>query len=301
MPGFSVVIPCHNEKENIPLVHERVCAQLSDFEILFIDDGSNDGSLKVLEQLAAADDRVKYLSFSRNFGLDAAFHAGFKYASKQWIIQIDADLQSPPEEIPRLVEKALTGFDIVFARRKNRQDSLTKRMGSLFQHLIAIHLFKIDFPLGASTFRVVDSRLAKKVISRRSAYPYFLVDSVRMGARYAFVDVAHEPRRAGKSKFPLLKSLRVTGRLLLGHSLAPLKAFPIAAALAVLALLILPQSVSWPLVLCLVLAGLCVLALYLGRIVEEAAFDNLYYVRAANIPIDAQDDLFGARMPSGVN
>lgn len=293
MPDFSVVIPCHNEDGNVRLVYERVCAQLTDFEIIFIDDGSTDGTLPILEQLAESDERVKYLSFTRNFGLDAAFHAGFKYASKQWIIQIDADLQSPPEEIPKLVEKALTGFDIVFARRSGRQDGLVKKLGSLLQHLIAIHIFKIEFPLGASTFRIIKTEVAKKVISRRTAYPYFLAECMRMGAKVAFVNVTHSARNAGRSKFTLLKSLLATARLLVGHSLVPLNFFALVTLLAVPAFLFLPQKLSLPIVLCLLSAGLWIQACYIARIVRDLAFDNLYYVRESNLAVDAKDNLFG--------
>lgn len=301
MPDFSVVIPCHNEEGNISHIYDRVCAQLEDFEIIFIDDGSTDGSLPILEQLAANDERVKYISFTRNFGLDAAFHAGFKYASKQWIIQIDADLQSPPEEIPKLIEKALNGFDIVFAHRQNRRDSLTKRLGSFFQHLIAIHLFKIEFPRGASTFRIVNSQVAKKVISRRTAYPYFLAECMRIGVNYTFVEVAHNARKASRSKFTFLKSLRLTGQLLLGHSLVPLNLFSFITLFAVLAFFLMPQNISLPIVLCLISAGLWVHGCYIARILREGAFHNLYYVRDSNIPIDTQDNLFGVDRPSAVN
>ncbi len=300
MPDFSVVIPCHNEEENVRLIYERVCAQLSDFEIIFVDDGSTDGTLPILVQLAESDERVKYLSFTRNFGLDAAFHAGFKYASKQWIVQIDADLQSPPEEIPKLVDKALTGFDIVFARRRNRQDSMMKKLGSRLQHLVAIHLFKIEFPLGASTFRVVKTEVAKKVISRRTAYPYFLAECLRVGVRFAFVDVAHSARHAGRSKFTFLASLRATAGLLVGHSTVPLQFFALATLVAVLAFALLPRTVSLPVVLCLISAGLWIQASYIARLVREGAFHNLYYVRDSNLAIDAEDSLFGADRPRAV-
>ena len=300
MPDLSVVIPCHNEEENLRLVYERVCAQLSDFEIIFVDDGSTDGTLPILMALAEEDQRVKYLSFTRNFGLDAAFHAGFKYASKQWIVQIDADLQSPPEEIPKLVDKALTGFDIVFARRRDRQDSVTKKLGSRLQHLVARHLFRIEFPAGASTFRVIRTAVAKKVIARRTAYPYFLAECLRVGVRFAFVEVAHSARNAGRSKFTLLASLRATARLLLGHSLVPLNVFSLVTLVAVLAFLLLPQTVSLPVVLCLISAGLWIQACYIGRLVREGAFHNLYYVRDSNLAIDAEDDLFGLAPPPAV-
>src|SRR4051794_5876494 len=100
--GLTVVLPCFNEGAGIRRTYTEICTALAgidDLEILLIDDGSRDDTLAVLRSLAAADARVRYLSLSRNFGLAAATSAGFRYASKPWIAQIDADLQNPPEEI----------------------------------------------------------------------------------------------------------------------------------------------------------------------------------------------------------
>lgn len=203
MASFSIVVPCLNEELNIEPLYERVSRQLSgvgDFEIIFVDDGSTDQTLARIKHFAAGDSRVKYISFSKNFGLEAAFRAGFKYASKQWIIQIDADLQSPPEEIPKLIAKARQGYDVVFALRRDRQDSLLKTWGSKGQHLVAAYLFKINMPRGASTFRIIDSRVAKKIICKKTAHPYFLPECLAVGAKYAFVEVTHQPRTANPNR-----------------------------------------------------------------------------------------------------
>src|SRR5215468_9699397 len=101
--GVTVVVPCLNEAANIRAVYRAVTAELSgyDVELLFVDDGSTDGTLPELRVLAERDDRVRYLSFSRRFGYDAAFSAGFLYARRPWAVQLDADLQFPPAQARR--------------------------------------------------------------------------------------------------------------------------------------------------------------------------------------------------------
>ena len=295
MASFSVVVPCFDEEHNIKPLYDRVCQQLAEigeFEIIFIDDGSRDQTLPIIKQLAADDSRVKYISFSQNFGLEAAFRAGFKYAAKQWIIQIDADLQSPPEEIPKLIDKARQGYDIVFALRKNRQDSLLKRWGSKSQHFIATHIFKIKMPHGASTFRIIDSRVAKKIIHKQTAQPYFLPECLAVGARYTFVEVEHHPRTAGKSKFNFIKSIQATKDLLIGHSLMPLNFFLFVALIASTSSIILPLNILLVISLTLFSFGLWINASYIARLVSEVTSQKLYFTREANIPIDPADDLY---------
>lgn len=295
MASFSVVVPCFNEEENIKPLYHRVCRQLSkfgEFEIIFIDDGSHDQTLAIIKALTTQDKQVRYLSFSQNFGLEAAFRAGFKYATKQWIIQLDADLQSPPEEIPKLIDQAQQGYDIVFARRKNRQDSLLKKWGSTSQHFIASYIFKIKMPHGASTFRIIDNRVAKKIIYKKTAHPYFLPECLAVGAKYTFVDVAHHPRTAGKSKFDFIKSVQATKDLLIGHSLVPLNFFLFVAVVSTILFVILPLKLSFVVGATLFSFGLWINASYIARLVSDVAAQNLYFVREANIRIDPIDDLY---------
>jgi len=295
MASFSIIVPCFNEEQNIKPLYQRVCQQLSkfgEFEIIFIDDGSSDQTLAIIKALAAHDSQIKYLSFSQNFGLEAAFRAGFKYATKQWIIQIDADLQSPPEEIPKLIDKAKQGYDIVFARRKNRQDSLLKKWGSTGQHFVASHIFKIKMPRGASTFRIIDSRVAKKVIYKKTAHPYFLPECLAVGAKYTFVEVVHHPRTAGQSKFNLIKSIQATKDLLIGHSLVPLNFFLFVAVVASILFMLLSLKSSLAISATLFSFGLWINARYIARMVSEVTSQNLYFAREANIRIDPADDLY---------
>jgi len=295
MSSFSIIIPCCNEEEYVFEIHKRLCGvlqEMGDFEIIYIDDGSTDRTLPLIKDLAQTDERVKYLSFSKNFGLEAGMRAGFKYASKRWIIQIDADLQSPPECIPDLYAKACEGYDAVFALRKGRKDGPLKIVGSMGQHYISRHILGIDMPKHASTFRIIDARVAKKVIRYSdTAYLYFMPEAVAMGMTYGFVEVPHLPRELGESKFKLLMSLTSTKDLYLGHSLVPLNFFLVLAVLCTFLVFIDSSGVAWLLAV-LFAFGFWIQSIYLGRCVKEMTHKFVYFIREANIPIEPCDDYF---------
>ncbi|WP_120495575.1 glycosyltransferase family 2 protein [Kiloniella sp. EL199] len=290
--SYTVVIPCFNEAENIGPLFERLKAQLSEASILFVNDGSSDNSLELIKELAEKDKRVFYLSLTKNFGLDAAFACGFKYCASDWIIQMDADLQSPPEEIPKLISKANEGYDIVFARRLNRQDSFLKKAGSRLQHFLARTVFRIDFPVGASTFRIVRRDVAKRVISRQTAYPYFLAECMRLGLKHSFIDYEHAPRHAGVSKFTFGKSLRATMKLFIGHSTVPLGFFAFSLIISTPLLFGAPGNFTISIILLLMLTGFWVQAGYIRRLVREQMFHRAFLVRESNLEVQAEDRLY---------
>src|SRR6478609_11769478 len=147
--AISAVVPCLDEERCLPEAYAEIKRSLEGFahhEIIFVDDGSTDGTLALLREFAAMDHQVRYISFTRNFGLEAAFGAGFRYASLPWIVQFDADLQSPPSELPKLLLEAAQGYDVVFATRTRRQDPAWRRFGSVAQHWGAHHLMNIELP-----------------------------------------------------------------------------------------------------------------------------------------------------------
>jgi glycosyltransferase involved in cell wall biosynthesis len=297
--GITAVIPCLDEAAGVARAYAEVAAQLEryDAELLFVDDGSRDATLERIKEIAARDSRVSYISFTRNFGLEAAIGAGFRYASKPWSVQLDADLQFPPSQIHALVARAKRGdCDVVFGIRRERQDSLLRRAASRAQHVIARRVLGIEIPDGASSFRVVRTSVARRIAALRLGTPYFIAAVPAVGARYASVEIAHAARHDGSSRFGLRRLVSHALDLFFGFSLRPFALLPWAAAIAAL-LTTLAAVAGWagPVAIltaqALGLAGLAVLGRYVMGLVRQAA-PIRYLVREANIAIAPEDLLY---------
>ncbi|MEV4131609.1 glycosyltransferase family 2 protein [Dactylosporangium sp. NPDC049742] len=307
--GLTAVVPCYDEADSVAQTHAEIVAALGgyDLEILFVDDGSGDGTLAEIQRLAATDDRVQYLSFSRNFGFEAAFSAGYKYARKPWLVHLDADLQFPPAEVHLLVERALEGFDAVFGVRRTRHDPWHRRWGAACYHWLGRRL-RVRIPPGATTFRVLRTELARRVVELRLGTPYFLATVPLLTSRIATVPVEHRERTRGTSKFRL-------GRLI-GHALELYVAFSRRAVHWVAIVLLLAALVTaglaaaafagWVgvapaiggalLAECVALAGAAVMLRYTVLVADAQPRPAMFYIREASIPVDASDQLFpGAR------
>jgi polyisoprenyl-phosphate glycosyltransferase len=305
--SVSAIVPCFNEEEAIEQAYREIRAQLTRYatwELVFIDDGSTDRTLEKIKRLAALDPAVKYLSFSRNYGLEAAFSAGFKYARMQWTVQLDADLQSPPEEMHTLLEKAVEGYDVVFGVREDRQDPWLRRAGSSAQHCVARRFLGIELLPGASVWRVVRTSVAKKIVALRQGTPYFIATVPLVGARYTGVTTSHNPRRAGTPKW--------TFRRLFAHSLDLFFGFSYGLAGLAFAFLALSICISLAtLVFALtgvlgaagvaaaldvnVTLAIATSGLGLGYAVRAAKAQPRpaqFYIREANVALDPEDDLY---------
>lgn len=301
VPSLTAFIPCLNEAEQVDRVYAAVDAALShypDLEILFVDDGSTDATLAKVKALCAKDPRVRYISFSRNFGLEAAHAAGFRYAGRTWVVQLDADLQSPPAEAPKLIEKALEGYDVVYGIRRERNDPLYRRLGSSAQQRLARRLFGVDLVYGSSVFRVVRAGVARRAVDLRLATPYFVATMPLLGARWATVDVEHRRRTGGRSRWALWRLFAHSGELFFGFSLRPLIWVYVAAA-AALPVVAATGRVGIVLGELVLLGAVGVLAAYIHRLVRGSVRPALYYVREANIPILPEDSLYAPRVREG--
>lgn len=308
--SITAMVPCFNEEECIEQAYLRIKEEVyryGDAEILFVDDGSTDGTLGIIKRIARDDPRVSYISFARNFGLESAFTAGFSYASKEWTVQLDADLQSPPEELHKLVRRAVEeDHDAVFAVRTGRQDPWYRRLGTVGHQAIATRILGIELPVHASVFRVVRTSVARKVAECKVSTPYFIATLPLIGARYATVQTAHAPRAAGRAKWSLGKLFRHAADLFVGFSYRPLTLIYLAALGAAAAAVALTAAGSGvqPLALASVLlhtAGLGALALlarYMVRVMRGSAGLPRYQIREANVPVRPQDDLYAYRNES---
>jgi len=225
-PEYSVVIPVHNEEENIGELLSRLGAQmqkLGSYEVLLVDDGSTDGSWALIKKAHEKNPAVRGLSFSRNFGHHMAVSAGLEFAKGNTVILMDADLQDPPEEIPRLVEKFKEGFDIVYGIRKTRHDPLFKKLTSALFWFILRKFSDVHIPPGQTMLRVL-SRRTVDALREMGDYSRFVHAMIAWtGFRAAEVEVAHNPRLRGKSKYNLPKLFRLAFNAITSFSTVPLR------------------------------------------------------------------------------
>ncbi len=201
----SIVIPLFNEEESLnPLTNEirKALKQLEmGFEVIFVDDGSTDGSLKIVKDICRQDKRFKYVSFRKNYGKSAALQTGFKHVTGDVVVTMDADLQDDPNEIPNLLKKLNEGFDLVSGWKKKRHDPFIKKQSSKFFNFVTRLMSGIklhDFNCGLKAYRreVTDNI---KVYGELHRYMPVLADWE--GFSVAEIVVTHHPRRYGKTKF----------------------------------------------------------------------------------------------------
>ncbi|MGZ3452008.1 MAG: glycosyltransferase family 2 protein [Polyangiales bacterium] len=226
-PTFSVVVPVYNEEGNVEALVARVIPVMErlmqPFEILFVDDGSKDRTPKLLAELAAKDSRVRVIRFSRNYGQEAAVEALYLNARGRWLIQMDGDLQNPPEEIPKLIAKRDEGFDVVYGIREGRQDSMFRVAASRTMQWSMRSLMEIELPDDVSTFRLMSSHIARLCAALPERRKFFSALIVWSGARIGTVRVGHSARAAGTTKYNFTKLLNHTFDLVVGFSSKPLR------------------------------------------------------------------------------
>lgn len=210
----SVIVPFLNERENLPILYNDIVRALESvgksFEVIFVDDGSTDGSTQFIEDLSKNDSRAKLVQFTRNFGQTAAMSAGFKMAKGKVYIAIDADNQNDPADIPRLLATLDSGFDVVSGWRRNRKDKLiTRRIPSqiankLLSIVTGVKLSDYGCSLKAYRAEYIDS------IDLYGEMHRFIPAFASMaGARVTEVAVNHRPRTIGKSKYGLKRTFKV--------------------------------------------------------------------------------------------
>ncbi len=227
-PIFSVVIPFLNEEEVLSETYGRLTRVMEGlqetFELLFINDGSTDTSPEIVRSLAQKDCRVRLVSFSRNFGHQAAVMAGLEYARGKAIIIIDADLQDPPEVIPRMVDLWEQGYKVVYGQReKRKKESLFKKVTSHLFYRILNGLCDISIPLDTGDFRLID-RQVRDVLCGLREHSLFLRGLVSwIGFRQTKVTFVREGRFAGSTKYPLRKMIALSMDAITSFSHKPLR------------------------------------------------------------------------------
>jgi glycosyltransferase involved in cell wall biosynthesis len=201
----SVVIPLYNEKDSLEELHRRLIMVLNgldrEFEIIYVDDGSTDGSYQILRRLTSQDRRFKVLRFRRNFGKSAALNAGFKESVYELVISIDADLQDVPEEIPNLLNKMQEDFDLVSGWKQNRKDPLIKVMTSRFFNYFTALSTGVSIHDINSGFKCYRRTVLDEISVYGDMHRYIPVLASYRGFHIGEIRVRHDRRKHGKSKF----------------------------------------------------------------------------------------------------
>lgn len=213
-PYLSVVIPLFNEEENVaPLLEglSRSLARLGKpFEVIVVDDGSTDGTLKRLKELKPRYPWLKIVALRRNFGQSAAFTAGLDQAQGEVIVTMDGDLQNDPEDIPKLVRKLEEGFDVVSGWRKDRKDPfLSRRLPSILANALISRTTRVKLHDYGCSLKAYRAEVIKGLTIYGELHRFIPALVSLSGARVAEVEVRHHPRRFGKSKYGLSRTYRV--------------------------------------------------------------------------------------------
>lgn len=230
----SVVIPLYNEEENVPELHRRLRAVLdtvgSDYEMIFVDDGSTDRTLEVLEDVQSRDDRLIILSLRRNFGQTAAFAAGFDYSRGDVIVTMDGDLQNDPADIPKLLA-LMKDNDLVSGWRKRRKDPfLSRRVPSMIANWIISRVTGVNLHDYGCSLKAYRRDVIKNLKLYGEMHRFIPAVASWYGVRIAEVETTHHPRTRGKSKYGISRTVKVvldliTVKFLQSFSTKPLQFF----------------------------------------------------------------------------
>ncbi len=232
---LSIVIPVYNEEFNLSELYDRLKTVLVSlglsYEILFVDDGSRDNSLKVLEEIAHKDPTLKVITFRRNFGQTAAMSAGFDLAQGDVVITMDSDLQNDPADIPKLLAKLAEGYDLVSGWRAKRQDGfLLRRLPSVLANRLIGWITGVKLHDFGCTLKAYRCDVAKNIRLYGEMHRFIPALAHLIGARIVELEVQHHPRTRGQSKYGISRTPRVlldliTIKFLMSYSTRPIQIF----------------------------------------------------------------------------
>lgn len=299
---ISVAVPLHNEESGLPELLSRVGAVLASMpggphEIFFVDDGSSDRTLPILELAAACDSRISVISLSRNFGHQAALTAALDHVTGDVCVILDGDLQDPPETIPLLLQKYYEGFDVVYAQRRRRKEALWLKLCFFLFYRLMASMSDMNLPVDAGDFGLLSRRVLDHLRNMREHHRYIRGMRSWVGFRQIGIPVERSERFAGESKYGILKYLKLASDAIFSFSTIPIRAAALigfgAVALSVLFAIysvfskfILHQNPKGFTALIFVitfLSGVILLFLgiigeYVGRIYEEVKARPVYVI-----------------------
>jgi len=224
---YSFVVPAYNEEKNIPLLYKKIISLMKkhrgDWELIFINDASNDESLDVMKKISEVDERVKFIDLSRNFGHQAALTAGLDYASGDAIISLDCDLQDPPEVISTMIKTWKEGYDVVYARRRKRNDKFFKKYTAILYYKLLDKFSEIKIPRNVGDFRLLDRKVLDELKNMGERARYLRGMVAWLGFKSAYVEFDRPERINGKTNYTLTKMMKLAMDGIMNFSLFPLK------------------------------------------------------------------------------
>jgi dolichol-phosphate mannosyltransferase len=225
---ISIVVPLYNEEKNIRLMYDRLVSSIlkitSNFEIIYVNDGSNDNSFLELVKLSNEDERVKYINFSRNFGHQIAVTAGLDYSKGAAVVIIDGDLQDPPEVIPEMYAKHKEGFEVVYGQRlKRKGDNFFKKITAKYFYRILKKITSINIPLDTGDFRLIDRKIVNDLKNMPEQNKFLRGQIAWLGYRQTSVFFERDERKFGETGYPFSKMLKFALDGITGFSDVPLQ------------------------------------------------------------------------------
>lgn len=227
MIKISVVIPVYKAENFLHELYKRLKDSLEkiteDFEIIMVDDASDDRSWDIIADLNTKDRRMKGINFTRNFGQHYAITAGLEHCCGDWVVVMDCDLQDKPEEIIRLYAKAQEGYDVVLGIRRRRKDSIAKRIASYMFFKIFSYLSEVNHDWQVGNFRIVSRRVADNFCRMHERLRFFGGLISWMGYPTLSIEVEHEESRRGRSSYTFKKLLKLATDIIIAYSDKPLR------------------------------------------------------------------------------
>jgi undecaprenyl-phosphate 4-deoxy-4-formamido-L-arabinose transferase len=320
----SIAIPIFNEEKNIPTLLSRLLPVMGaldvPYEVVFVDDGSRDRSLTLLKVAAERlPDHIRIIELSRNFGQHPALLAAFRYVTGQHIVTLDADLQNPPEEIPKILQKLREGYDVVGGVRADRQDSLFRKLASRIVNRVTVFITKMNLQDYGCMLRGYSREVIDQINKCEENSTFIPALGLLFARQPIEIPVEHAPRTRGESKYSLYRLIRLNFDLMTGFSIVPLQLFTLfgfmtasggflfGLYLFIRRYLLLRQSEAEGVftlfalafvVLGVLMAGLGIVGEYIGRIYQEVRGRPRYSIRQiyGNLNENKILDLQEARM-----
>ncbi|MEA3502228.1 MAG: glycosyltransferase [Actinomycetota bacterium] len=299
---FSVVVPVYNSQDSLRELYERLDATFAamecSFEVIFVNDGSTDGSLAILTDLHRSTGNVRVVDLFKNHGQQSALMSGFQYCTGDVVVTMDDDLQHSPEDIPVMYERLLEGYDAIFGSFEIKQNRIDANIGSAMIRSVNHHLFDPPPGLRMSAFRLIKSEVVDVIKHVRTPFPYITGMILSTTNRITNVTVRHDERRYGSSGYSFRSRARLSRNLLINYSALPLRLMGyfglLASAIGLITggffmarqIMVGQAPAGWTTLIVLVsffsavmFVMLFVIGEYLSRILRELRDDRSYAIR----------------------